>query len=61
MPAPRLTDVAGAAEYLGISVAALRKKVDRGQVPVVRIDGRLRFDLNRLAKLIDARTIEVTA
>ena len=32
-----------AAEILGMSVAALRKAVERGQVPCVRIGSRLRF------------------
>jgi hypothetical protein len=38
-----LLDVARAAQMLGMSVGALRKAVERGQVPCERIGNRLRF------------------
>jgi hypothetical protein len=38
-----LLDVARAAQMLGMSAGALRKAVERGQVPCERIGNRLRF------------------
>jgi hypothetical protein len=48
----RLLDVEQAAEYLGMSVIALRHKAGR-EVPVVRIDNKLRFDKRDLDRYID--------
>jgi len=39
----KLIDVKRAAQMLGISAGALRKAVERGQVPCERIGSRLRF------------------
>lgn len=61
MPGARLTDVAGIAEYLGLTPEAVRSKAKKGQIPVVRIDGALRFDLRKIDRWIEAATVEATA
>ena len=38
-----LVDTSEAAELLGMTVAAVRKAVERGQLPCIRIGRRLRF------------------
>ena len=38
-----LVDSTEAADILGMSVAALRKAVERGQIPCLRVGRRLRF------------------
>jgi hypothetical protein len=48
-----LLDIEGAARYLSMSPAALRHKTDAGDLPVVRLDSRLRFDRRDLDRLID--------
>ncbi len=39
--------------YLDMTTSALRHKLGRGQVPAVRMDGKLRFDRLELDRLID--------
>lgn len=49
----RLMELPEAAKYLGMSVPALRQKAAAGEVPVVRLDNKLRFDRRELDRLID--------
>ena len=48
----RLLDVDDAAQYLGMTVHALRHKAGT-EVPVVKIDNKLRFDRRDLDRYID--------
>ena len=48
----RLLDIDGAAMYLGMTVAALRHRAGR-DIPVVKIDCKLRFDRGDLDRFID--------
>jgi hypothetical protein len=48
----RLMDLKEAAEYLGMTTNALRFKVRTGQIPIVKLDARMRFDRITLDKLI---------
>lgn len=48
----RLLDIDAAAAYLGMTTGALQKKAGV-DVPVVKIDSRLRFDKRDLDKYID--------
>ena len=53
-----LLDVEGAAQMLGMSAGALRKAVERGQVPCERIGNRLRFRrMDLLASGASARRV----
>ncbi len=55
----RLLTVKEAAEYLGISESALRKRIFLGQVDgLVRLGRRLYFDRPKLEKFIDELTID---
>ena len=49
---PRLLDIEDAARYLGLTVHALRHKAGV-EIPVVRIDSKLRFDRRDLDRYID--------
>lgn len=48
----RLMDIHAAAQYLGMTEAALRQKAGV-DIPCVRIDGKLRFDRRELDRYID--------
>jgi helix-turn-helix protein len=50
----RLLDVGQAARYLGLSPAALRHKTACGEIVVVKIDSKLRYDRRDLDRLIDS-------
>jgi len=50
---PRLVDVSGAAVYLGRQERAIRGLVTAGKLPVVRIDGRVQFDVKDLDRVIE--------
>jgi excisionase family DNA binding protein len=49
----RLFGIDEAAQYLGMSAVALRHKVAAGEIIVVKIDGKLRFDRRDLDRYID--------
>jgi excisionase family DNA binding protein len=49
----RLMDVHDAARYLGMTENAIREKASAGELPCVRIDGKLRFDRRELDRWID--------
>ena len=43
----RLMEIEEAAKYLGMTAPALRQKAAAGEVPVVRIDNKIRFETAR--------------
>jgi hypothetical protein len=49
----RLLDIDQAAAYLGMTAVALRHKAACGEVVVVKIDAKLRFDRRDLDRFID--------
>ena len=49
----RLLDVDQASLYLGMTPGALRHKTACGEIPVVKIDAKLRFDRRDLDRYID--------
>jgi excisionase family DNA binding protein len=49
----RLMDVHDAAKYLGMTENAIREKASAGELPYIRIDGRLRFDRREIDRWID--------
>jgi len=51
----RWVPVARAAELLGISEAAARRRVLRGQLPGKRVEGRVYVDMERLDRQIGGR------
>lgn len=53
MRARRLLAVADAARYLGVSVATVERLVFRGALPVVKIGGATRYDLDDLDTYIE--------
>lgn len=59
MAEARLFDIPAAAAYLGMTAEALRKKVERRQIPFVRIGKRaVRLDRRELDRWIDDHTVE---
>lgn len=56
--ARRLTDVAGIAEYLGLTEGAVRQLVQRRRIPFVRVGRLLRFDLRVIDQWIETNTTE---
>lgn len=52
-PARRLLSVEDAARYLNRTANAVRCMEKSGKLPVVRVDGRVQFDVQDLCKLID--------
>lgn len=62
MSARRLLDVPAAAEYLGTTPDALRKLVQRRQIPFMRQGKRtLRFDIRQLDAWIADRTTQAAS
>jgi excisionase family DNA binding protein len=58
-PAPeskRLFTMAEAAEYLGRSPKAVERLIQRGAIPVTKIDGKRQVDRASLDKIISDRT-----
>jgi excisionase family DNA binding protein len=53
----QLLDVPAAAARLGLSEAALRKAVERGTVPCVRIGRRVRFSMRELHAWLKAHAV----
>ncbi len=53
-PSRRLMGINDAAEYLGITPAALRQWVASKKIPVVRVDRHMRFDVRDLDARIEA-------
>lgn len=61
MPGQRYTDVAGIAEYLGLTDQAVRSLVKRGRIPHTKVGRLLRFDLRRIDEWLKANTVEVAS
>jgi excisionase family DNA binding protein len=57
-PSKRVLTLDEAAEYVGLTPAALRQKAQRGAVPIVRFDKKFRFDRISLDLWIDSNTFE---
>lgn len=57
MPAKRLVAAAEAAEYIGVTEAAIRSLAYRRTIPFVHVGRLLRFDLRALDRYIDANTV----
>ena len=59
---PRLLPIKGAAEYLGLTVWALRERIWAGQIPVVRFPGgrKMFLDLKDLDALIEQNKMVIT-
>ena len=60
-PRARYGDITAAAAYLGMTEKAVRRKVERGQIPHIRIDGRIRFDFTDLDLWMRRHRIEANA
>ncbi len=52
-PHRRLLPVGAAAEYLGVSRATVERLVYRGELPIVKISGATRYDLDDLDRFIE--------
>ena len=48
--AKRFLNIREVAEYLGFSVSAIRKWVRHGQIPFCKVNGGIRFDIERINK-----------
>ena len=59
---PRLLTLKGAAEWLGLTVWAMRERVWAGQIPVVRFDGgrKMYVDTADLETLIERNKTTIT-
>jgi excisionase family DNA binding protein len=44
----RLLPIRGAAEYLGVSRATIEPRVSRGELPIVKVAGSTRYDVEDL-------------
>ena len=55
---PRLMDVATASTYIGRTEGALRKMIQRGELPAVRSDGRVFLDRPDLDRWIERSKIQ---
>lgn len=55
----RWLDYAGLAAYLGVTPAALRVRVMRGELPTTRLGRRVYFDRAAIDRLLESRTVPV--
>lgn len=53
--ARRLVSIQEAADFLGVSIASVRRLIWQGQLPVVRLTRRIQIDIHDLNRLIDQR------
>ncbi len=53
----RLLNVPEVADYLGFSVSAIRKWVRRGMIPFNKVNGGIRFDIERIDQWLQKETI----
>ena len=53
----RLLNVPEVANYLGFSVAAIRKWVRRGTIPFNKVNGGIRFDIERINQWLQSETV----
>lgn len=54
--AGRLLDVAGLADWLGLTHRQVRKLVEHRQIPVTRIGSRIRFDIVEIDRWLKRST-----
>lgn len=60
-PAKRLYNLAEAGEYLGRSVWSIRRLIWKGELPEVRINGRVHVDIRDMDELIDKNKMKEVA
>lgn len=60
MPAQRLTDVPGVAEYLGTTERHIRELVYRRRIPFVKVGRAVRFDLRTIDRWIETNTVKAS-
>jgi len=53
----RLLNVPEVANYLGFSVGAIRKWVRRGMIPFNKVNGGIRFDIERINQWLKDETV----
>ncbi len=53
----RLLNVPEVADYLGFSVSAIRKWVRRGMIPFNKVNGGIRFDIERINEWLQKETV----
>ena len=53
----RFLSVPEVAEYLGFSTSAIRKWVRRGTIPFNKVNGGIRFDIQRLNQWLQQKTV----
>lgn len=58
MPAQRLTDAPGIAEYMGCTERHVRELVYRRQIPFVKVGRSLRFDIPAIDRWIDGNSVQ---
>jgi len=53
----RLLNVPEVANYLGFSIGAIRKWVRRGMIPFNKVNGGIRFDIERINQWLQDETV----
>ena len=54
----RFLNVPEVAEYLGFSISAIRKWVRRGTIPFNKVNGGIRFDIERLEQWLAKKVVK---
>ncbi len=54
----RFLNVPEVATYLGFSISAIRKWVRRGTIPFNKVNGGVRFDLQRLDQWLEKKVVK---
>lgn len=57
----RFLSVNEVAEYLGLSQSAIRKWIRTGQIPFSRINGAIRFDIQKINEWTASRRVKANA
>jgi len=52
----RFLNVPEVAKYLGLSISAIRKWVRLGMIPFNKVNGSIRFDIERINRWIDQKS-----
>ena len=52
----RFLNVPEVAKYLGLSISAIRKWVRLGKIPFNKVNGSIRFDIERINRWIDQKS-----
>jgi excisionase family DNA binding protein len=53
----RLLPIGAAADYLSVSRARIERLVNRGELPIVRVAGSIRYDVEDLDGYIDVQSV----